>query len=172
MRKRNRAARKTRRAAPSPACWGGEEKWDAQKTQANQDKEDGMKRTISSSRTSSPCAVPTGNALQLCICEQKCGREAGSDFHEDKSGGRAHRRERVGRLGGGGCLIPGCEEVGRRFFRNNEVKGPSPRVMIGGEGLLSCPALSLGSEEGGGRREVVGEEKVVPPRFPPHAIDR
>lgn len=152
MRKRNRAARKTRRAAPSPACWRGE-KWDAQKQQLNQAK-DGIRQRISSSRTSLPCAVPTGNALQLCICEQKCGREAGSDFHEDKSGGRAHRRERVGRWGG--CLILGCEEVGRRFFCNNEVKeGPSPRVMIGGEGLLSCPALPLGSQEGGGRREVV-----------------
>lgn len=133
---------------------GGEEKWDAQKQQPNQAGEDGMKRTISSSRTSLPCAVPTGNGLQLCICEQKCGREAGSDFHEDKSGGRARLRERVG---GSGCLIFGCDEAGRRFFCNNEVKeGPSQSCddRRGGASLLSGSSPRIrggwGKRRGGG----------------------
>lgn len=67
------------------------------------------------------------STLHLC---RKCGREAGSDFHENKTGGRADQR---------GCLILSCGKAGRRSFCNNEVKRTiaSCDDLRGGASLLS-----------------------------------
>lgn len=81
--------------------------------------------TISSTETSWSRAVPAGNApLTLDLC-RKCGREAGSDFHENKSEGRADQR---------GCLIL----RGVASAPAMKLKGPSRSVVICGEGLLSA----------------------------------
>ncbi len=70
------------------------------------------------------------STLHLC---RKCGREAGSDFHENKTGGRADQR---------GCLILSRSEAGRRFSCNNEVKRTIALCddLRGGASLLPAPS--------------------------------
>ena len=126
----------------------------------------GINDTISSLQDIIIICRPGWECTSTLHLSRKCGREAGSDFHENRTGGRADQR---------GCLILGRGEAGRRFFCNNEVKkGPSPCVddLRGGASLLPAPCpdrrdlpLRLEERQQAGERDE--EEKVLAAPLPP-----